>query len=56
MAEDLGLSVSGTIRVLLKAERLGIIKSALQKIYELREKGFHDKIGRHIMSAVKIIF
>lgn len=31
VAEDLGLSVSGSIGVLLKAEKLGLIESALKK-------------------------
>jgi predicted nucleic acid-binding protein len=41
VAEDLGLSISGTIGVLLKAEKLGIIDSALKKTQELKEMGFH---------------
>jgi predicted nucleic acid-binding protein len=41
VAEDLGLSISGTIGVLFKAEKLGIIDSALKKTQELKEMGFH---------------
>lgn len=41
VAEDLGLSLSGSIGVLLKAEKLGLIDSALKKTRELKEKGFH---------------
>lgn len=41
VAEDLGLSVSGSIGVLLKAEKLGFIKSALKKTQELKNKGFY---------------
>lgn len=41
IAEKLGLNVSGTIGVLLKAESSGLINSAYEKIRELREKGFY---------------
>lgn len=41
IAEDLGLKITGTIGVLLKAENLGLIKSAWEKTKELKEKGFH---------------
>ncbi len=41
VAEDLGLSVSGSIGVLLKAEKLGIIENALKKTQELKDKGFY---------------
>lgn len=52
-AENLGLSISGSIGVLLKAEELGIINSALNKVQELKDKGFHisnellAEISRH---------
>ena len=52
-AENLGLSISGSIGVLLKAEKLGVIDSALSKVQELKDKGFHisnellDEISRH---------
>ena len=41
VAENMGLKLTGTIGVLLKAERLGLIASAQQKVRELREKGFY---------------
>lgn len=41
VAEDLGLSISGSIGVLLKAEKLGLVKSALKKAQELKDKGFY---------------
>lgn len=41
VAETLGLKVTGTIGVLLKAEKLGFIESAYKKTKELREKGFY---------------
>lgn len=40
-AEDLGLSISGSIGILLKAEKSGLIKSAFKKTQELKDKGFH---------------
>jgi len=46
VAETLGLIVTGTIGVLLKAENLTLIKSAYHKTIELRNKGFYvsDKL------------
>ncbi len=41
VAEKLGLKVTGTIGILLKAEKLGVINSAHEKAKELREKGFY---------------
>ena len=41
VAENLGLSISGSIGVLLKAEKLGLIDSALKKTQELKDKGFY---------------
>ncbi len=41
VAENLGLKVTGTIGVLLKAEKLGLIESAHIKAKELRDKGFY---------------
>jgi hypothetical protein len=41
VAENMGLKLTGTIGVLLKAERLGLIASAQEKVRELREKGFY---------------
>jgi len=41
VAENMGLKVTGTIGVLVKAERAGLIRSAYDKVRELREKGFY---------------
>jgi predicted nucleic acid-binding protein len=41
VAENIGLKLTGTIGVLMKAERLGLIGSAYGKVRELREKGFY---------------
>jgi len=41
VAENMGLNLTGTIGILLKAERLGLIDSAYKKVMELREKGFY---------------
>lgn len=41
VATDLGLTISGSIGILLKAEKLGIIESAYKKIMELKGKGFY---------------
>ncbi len=40
-AENMGLKLTGTIGVLLKAERSGLITSAHEKVRELKEKGFY---------------
>ena len=52
IAEKLGLKVAGTIGVLLKAESLGLINNAYEKIRELREKGFYvsDELLNDIFS------
>jgi predicted nucleic acid-binding protein len=41
VAEDMGLKLTGTIGVLIKAERLGLIRSAHDKVMGLRDKGFY---------------
>lgn len=41
VAEDLGLSIGGSIGILLKAEKLGLIDSAFKKTQELKDKGFY---------------
>lgn len=41
VAIDLGVTVSGSIGILLKAEEMGLIESALKKTQELKEKGFY---------------
>lgn len=40
IAETLGLDITGTIGILLKAEKLGLIESAYAKARELKDKGF----------------
>lgn len=37
----MGLKITGTIGVLIKAEKLGLIENAYNKVKELREKGFY---------------
>ncbi|MBI5179902.1 MAG: DUF3368 domain-containing protein [Nitrospirae bacterium] len=41
IAEKMGLAVTGTIGLLLKAEKSGLINSAYDKVKELKEKGFY---------------
>lgn len=41
IAETLNLKVTGTIGVLLKAQELGFVQNAREKVRELREKGFY---------------
>ena len=41
VAETLGLNVTGTIGVLLKSEKLGLIESSYQKAKEPQNKGFY---------------
>lgn len=41
VAETLGLNITGTIGILLKAEKLRLIESAHAKAQELRDKGFY---------------
>ena len=41
VAETLELNVTGTIGILIKAEKLGLIDSAHDKAKELRDKGFY---------------
>ena len=41
IAENLGLKITGTIGILLKAESLALIDSAYDKAKELRDKGFY---------------
>ncbi len=50
VAENLGLKVSGTIGILLKAGKSGLIESAYQKLKELKEKRFYvsDKLLNEI--------
>jgi predicted nucleic acid-binding protein len=40
-AEKLGLTITGTIGILLKAESLALIDSAYEKAKELKDKGFY---------------
>jgi predicted nucleic acid-binding protein len=41
VAENMGLKITGTIGVLIKAEKLGLMESAYNKAKELRGKGFY---------------
>ncbi len=41
VAETLDLKITGTIGVLLKAEKMALIPSAYDKTIELKNKGFH---------------
>lgn len=41
VAETLGLNVTGTIGILLKAEKMSLIESAYDKAKELKAKGFY---------------
>ena len=41
VAENMGIKVTGTIGILIKAEKLGLIKSAHDKVMGLRDKGFY---------------
>jgi len=41
VAENMGLKITGTIGVLVKAEKVGLITSAYEKMKELRDKGFY---------------
>jgi predicted nucleic acid-binding protein len=41
VAENLGLKITGTVGILLKAESLALIDSAYDKAKELRDKGFY---------------
>ena len=46
VAETLDLKITGTIGVLLKAEKLTLIKSAYEKILELRNSGIKASMFR----------
>ncbi len=50
VAEDLGLPISGSIGILLKAEKLGIIDSAFKKTQELKDKGFY--VSNELLSEI----
>jgi len=41
VAKRLGLNVTGTIGILLKAEKLHLIDSTYEKIRDLKGKGFY---------------
>jgi len=41
IAETLGLNITGTTGILLKAGKLGLIESAYAKERELKDKGFY---------------
>lgn len=50
IAEDFGLTVSGTIGLLLKAEKTGLISSAFEKVKELKEMGFY--VSNELLSEI----
>ena len=41
VAQNMGLKITGTIGILLRAERSGLIESAEKKVRELKTKGFY---------------
>jgi len=41
VAQNMGLKITGTIGILLRAERSGLIESAENKARELKNKGFY---------------
>lgn len=51
VAETLGLNITGTIGILLKAEKMGLIESSYDKAKELRLRGFFvsDKLLEDIL-------
>jgi len=55
IAIDLGIKVTGTLGVLIKAEKLDLIESAYIKAKELKSKGFYlpDKLLKQIKRTKK---
>jgi len=51
IAENMGLTITGTIGFLIKAAKLGLIKSAYEKVKELRNKGFY--ISDKLLDGIK---
>ncbi len=51
IAANMGLKITGTIGFLLKAQKLGLIKSAYEKAAELKNKGFY--IADNLMEKIK---
>ncbi len=51
IAEDMGLKITGTIGFLIKAQKFGLIKSAYEKVKELKEKGFY--IADNLIEEIK---
>lgn len=51
IADDLGLNISGTIGILLKAEKKKLIKSALKHVQKLKKAGFYvsDELLKEIV-------
>jgi hypothetical protein len=50
IAERFGLTISGSIGVLLKAEKMGLIESAYNKVVELKNKGFY--VSEELLSTI----
>ncbi len=55
VAEKLGLNVTGTIGILLKAEKMRLVESAYDKAKELKAKGFYvsDELLNDILKFKK---
>ena len=51
IAEKLDLKITGTIGLLLKAERAGFLESAYEKVKELKEKGFF--VSKELLNEIK---
>ncbi len=55
VAETLELNITGTIGILLKSEKLGLVESAHAKAQELKDKGFYvsDELLEELSSRRK---
>ncbi len=51
VAEKLGIKVTGTIGILIKAEKARLINNAYEKAKELREKGFY--VSDELLDEIK---
>lgn len=51
VAEKLGLKVTGTIGILIKAEKARLINNAYEKAKELRDKGFY--VSDELLDEIK---
>jgi len=55
VAENMGLKLTGTIGVLMRAEKEGLIVSAHDKVKKLKEKGFYVSEGKRVLCLRRII-